>query len=70
MNKKKSFNPNHGQLLITGHDAEAVFCWSGFRDPDHLVAALGVLKEYIRNSCCGCFISGETKVEPLPRKQA
>ena len=67
MNKRKPFNPNMGQLLVTGHDAEAVFCWNGFRDPDHLVDALSVIREYVRNSCTGVFISGESLCQPLPR---
>ena len=69
MNKRKSFDPTKGGLLVTGHLGEAVVMWSGFQNPDDIVAALSVVKEYLRNRCCGIFITGETLIEPLPRKE-
>ena len=69
MNKRKSFDPKNGGLLVTGHLGEAVVMWSGFQTPDDIVSALSTVREYIRNSCTGRFISGETLCEPLPRKE-
>ena len=66
MNKRKVFDPSKGQLLAIAGDAEAVFVWTGFSDPEHIETVLTGIREYIRNQCCGRFISGECLVEPLP----
>lgn len=66
-NRRKVFNPNSGQILALHGDAEAVFVWTGFHDPIHIEKVLTAIREYCRNTCTGVFITGLTKVEPLPR---
>ena len=68
MNKRKVFDPSNGGLLVSGHLGEVVVMWSGFQNPDDIVSALTVVREYILNSCTGIFIAGSTLIEPLPRK--